>query len=197
METVQAVAEPVNTRQPRANANRERYQRVDRSWPEFVPALTEAEAIAVSKRLWRTATGKPWEKNRKISFTSGNRHSQFAYNSFVINCDPHRRGIYGWKWLVHTISHRTHRIVNKGHDHHGLAHASHEAWLVHEVVSRGWLDGRFKRQEKAKPAVDTKQVRYKRIVARIAAWQTKAKRAETALKKLRKQKTYYERQVMI
>src|SRR5262245_40179333 len=47
--------------------------------------------------------------------------------------------------------------------------------------------------EKAKPVIDVTAVRATRVAARIKGWETKLKRAETALKKLRKQQKYYAR----
>jgi hypothetical protein len=46
---------------------------------------------------------------------------------------------------------------------------------------------------KPKPTADPRAVRYERLVAREAGWQARAKRASTALRKIRKQRKYYER----
>ncbi len=47
------------------------------------------------------------------------------------------------------------------------------------------------RKPKAKP--DRQQTAYTRTLAAIKRWETKAKRAETALKKLRRRQAYYEK----
>lgn len=179
-------------------ANTERYARVNRMWPEIMPPLTEQEARAVVKRLWRMATGETFPKRRRICFVTGNRRNRLYWDVVDINVDPHRCGLYGWKWLVHSISHWTWRAKNRGkvYEDHGTGHASHEAWLVHEVVSRGWLEGKLKRPEKVKPPRDLKAERHRRAVEKLAAWQRRKKRAETAIKKLTKQVRYYERQAV-
>lgn len=46
---------------------------------------------------------------------------------------------------------------------------------------------------KVRPKVDHRQRRYARTLAKIKSWKTKAKRAATALKKLERQRRYYER----
>jgi hypothetical protein len=48
------------------------------------------------------------------------------------------------------------------------------------------------RVEKPKPKVDHQQVRYQRVLASIKRWETKAKRAKTALAKLHQRRKRYE-----
>jgi hypothetical protein len=63
--------------------------------------------------------------------------------------------------------------------------------MIEAVITKGWLDGGL---QKAEPTpVDPATVRYQRILARIVSWERKLKRAENALVKLRRTKTYYER----
>ena len=56
---------------------------------------------------------------------------------------------------------------------------------------RGMSVGR--QAEKLNPEVDIRRTRYERVLGRIRSWESKAKRARTALKKLAAQRTYYER----
>jgi len=51
--------------------------------------------------------------------------------------------------------------------------------------------GRVPREPKPKP--DIKLVRYERTVAKLKWWEARAKRAETAIRKLARQKRYYEK----
>jgi hypothetical protein len=67
-----------------------------------------------------------------------------------------------------------------------------ERTMIQHVVNSGWLEGKLRRPEKPKPSIDIKQVRYQRTLAKIKAWQTKQKRAKTALRKLERTKAYYE-----
>lgn len=117
---------------------------------------------------------------RQIILTSGNRYTR-------------RRGIWyvnperGWKDLVHVLSHYTERSGHNG------KHARMERRMIREVKRRGWLDGSLKRPEKPVERRDPRQDRYARVLARIESWEAKQKRAANALKKLYRQKRYYER----
>jgi hypothetical protein len=48
------------------------------------------------------------------------------------------------------------------------------------------------REPKPKPVIDVKAVRYARVLTAIKVWETKAKRAKTALRKLTAKRKYYE-----
>lgn len=172
-------------------ADRERYARVNGAWPSSLPALTGPEAVSAFKRLWRKATGKPLPKQWRIKLTSGNRRNDLYGNPKVINPEA------GWNPLVHHISHRAHHYVNGSRpdfDPHGTQHAGIERTLIEYVVASGWLDGKLKRKEKPAPTLD--DVRAKRranVAAKLARWQSKEKRAATAIKKLKRTLAYYDR----
>lgn len=63
--------------------------------------------------------------------------------------------------------------------------------MISHVVGSGWLDGKLKRPEK--PKANPADLRYRRIVDAITRWESKERRAKNALKKLQRQKAYYER----
>src|SRR5262249_42691253 len=105
---------------------------------------------------------------------------------------------YGWRGLVHSMSHRVHRRKNgygqPSFDDHDFRHAWIEKTMIKHVVESGWLDGRFKRPEKPKPTTaDLVAGRKARTLASISRWQTKLRRAEAALKKLKRRASYYDR----
>lgn len=66
--------------------------------------------------------------------------------------------------------------------------------MIAHIVEQGWLDGRFKKAPKEAP--DKSKIKRDRIDASIARWEAKARRAETALRKLRRQKAYYDRKAI-
>jgi hypothetical protein len=95
---------------------------------------------------------------------------------------------------VHSISHYAARDLYpraKPHDHR---HAFLERTLAEHVVRSGWLEGKLKREPKVRPPIDIKTERHKRVLKKIETWQRKANRAKTALRKLERQRKYYERQ---
>jgi len=160
-----------------------RYARVNGTWPSPLPALTSQEAVSAGKRLYRLAMGRAFKGTMQV--TSGRNYSYVRNGVFYVNPDR------GWHDLVHDISHYTFRRLHPGHLPHDWRHAALERRLVEAVVSKGWLDGKLKREAKPKPELRT--VRHQRILARIKAWEAKQRRAENALKKLYKQQAYYEK----
>lgn len=163
----------------------ERYQSVNGAWPEAIPSLTSQEAIVAKRKLFRLVMKRPL-RIKNIKVTSGNRHQYLLH---LVN--PER----GWKDLVHGLSHQCHRKLHAGHKPHDGrgTHAFIERTMIEHVVNSGWLEGKLKRAEEPKPEVDMKAMRAERVAARIAAWEAKRKRADTALRKLARQARYYER----
>lgn len=146
---------------------RRRYDKVNGRWPDTLPALTAKEARAAASRLWRKFVGGAYHRGAS---TQG-----------------------GWDGLVHRLSHRAHRRLHPGKAPHHFSHAWLEREMIDHVISSGWLDGALQRRVKTKPPRDVKAERHQRIIARIASWSTKLKRAQNALKKLKRQMAYYER----
>lgn len=181
--------------QPEEQPRRVAYQSVNGQWPDgsndgrdLKP--TPKEALAGAKRLYRIAMGKPW--TGPIKLTSGRRHTWIRRGVFYVNPDEQRwSGSGGWHEIVHSISHLAARRL------YGEAHGSRHAWierqLIQAVVSRGWLQGKLTREPKPKPPTDPRQEKIKRILASLKRWQSKAKRADTAIRKLERQRRYYER----
>jgi len=176
---------------PRVPLSRKRYQRVNATWPAQLPPLEPEEAISAAKRLYRLAIGEAWKGPFRI--TSGNRYSYIRWGSggdgrvFYVN--PGK----GWHSLVHSISHMAFRRLHPTLRPHDWRHAALEKELVNAVVSKGWLDGTLRRAQK--PTPDLKAVRYQRVLQRIKVWEAKRKRAENALKKLARQRAYYEKAI--
>ena len=92
--------------------------------------------------------------------------------------------------LAHLFEHELAHC--RGYKHKGMCGLN--GWKVREDDYK-YLDGLSvnARISKPKTIVDKKQERYKRVLARITAWEAKAKRARNALKKLEATKRYYER----
>lgn len=182
------------------------YERVNATWPADTRegrALkpTAQEAVAACRRLYRFAMKKPFKgiirtvTGRKRGGFTVETHPHHRFRTItVIEVNPDRWG-GGWHEVVHMMSHyMVHRL------HPGVALKSHgpqhhwlELQMVEHVVKSGWLDGKLKRPEKIKPVVDVKAVRARRTAAKIKRWEAKRKRAETALRKLRRTASYYER----
>ena len=164
-----------------AEQPRPRYQRAN-AWPNEIPPLTRDEAAKAVQRLWKKFGNIGWtprlapEKVRRVWIPA-----KPPFNTL------HR----GWRRLVHDMSHRIARHLHPNRPPHDLRHEWLEGEMVEYVLSTDWLQGGLKPKEK--PARPAQELRYERVLVRLASWERKAKRAENAIKKLRRQKAYYEK----
>lgn len=182
----------MSTEVVRAKPTQARYVRVNAEWPHPLPALTPQEAVSAAKRLWQFGTKRGWKG--RVQLTSGNRSTWIRWSRkpgegriFYVNPDK------GWRNLVHDISHLVHYTLHPDLSGHDWRHGHLERAMVSLVVSKGWLEGKLRREPRPKP--NPQEVHHARIVARIKAWETKRKRAENALKRLKKQKAYYDKRL--
>jgi hypothetical protein len=164
------------------------YKAVNSVWPEKTSALTEQEAIAVVKRLWRKFMGRPCPYRVKI--TSGNRYNWIRRGTLFVNPDGHHCG--GWHDLTHDLSHLFHRRLNGGRPH-ANQHAYLERQMREYVLANGWLDGKLKKPERPAKPRDVVAERYARLQKREADWEKKLSRAENALARVQRQRRDYER----
>lgn len=167
------------------------YKQISDAWSgRGREVLTDAECIEIVRRLYREFMGTPWKG--KYMITSGNRHTWPRRGFYYVNPNEDGKGI---SEIVHSMSHYVHYHKSKERPH-SATHAALELRMVRFVWSSGAMDGRFKRESKPEPTRDDLiKANLSRIEAGIKRWQTKAKRAETALKKLAKQRRYYERKI--
>lgn len=169
------------------------YEKVNGEWPEVVPPLTPEEALKAAKQLYTVGMGQRWAGDVKL--TSGNRYTWVRNGTLYVNPARKERIGGGWAALVHDLSHYAHWRVNRGVKPHSAKHARIEIKMIKKVVRSGWLEGKLKPQE-AQPEPsknDERQKKYEKVLASIKRWETKAKRAETFLKKLNRSKRALER----
>jgi hypothetical protein len=170
------------------------YASVNGAWPEGpLPVPTGPEAIAGARLLIREGFRfhgimHEVKRKRKFKLTSGRRHTWPSRGVWAVN--PNYRHRPGWPGIVHSISHYVHRRAMPGWKPHDC-HAMTERHLVEYVVSKGWLSGALAKPERVKVERDVKAERAANVAARLAKWERKKLRAETALKKLRRQAAYY------
>jgi hypothetical protein len=152
---------------------REWYSRVNACWPDEVPALTAPEAISAARKLYRHVRGRKF--GGEILVSSGNRYNDIRSGNIYVN--PER----GWKALVHELSHSILYLP------HGGEHARLEMRMIKHVIKLGWLTGTLKAKPKAEiPKPDKRIQKLNRTLAAIGRWQKKERRAQNALKKLRR-----------
>lgn len=175
----------------------ERYHAVNGQWPDNVPVLTGPEAIAGAKRLYRFAMKKAWRGKWKL--TSGRRYTWPRGSTFYVN--PTHTGTgheTGWRDLVHMMSHYCHTQLHPTRRPHDPRHLFLEKEMTAYVLSHGWLDGKLKPKSAAATKPDAKSVaatKLARLDAKAKRWTTKLRRAETALRKLTRQRARLARQM--
>jgi hypothetical protein len=175
------------------------YDSVWQRRPGALPIPTGPEAIAGARLLYREAfrfLNLPVEakRPRRFKLASGNRHTWPRRGVYYVN--PDYRWRHGWEGIVHSISHWAWNVKHRHRNDvrpHDPGHVAVERHLAEFVIDRGFLDGKLKRPEKPKPTVDTIRAHRKAAAeAKLKRWQSKAKRAETAMRKLKKTLAYYE-----
>ncbi len=90
----------------------------------------------------------------------------------------------GWGRLIHDVSHIVFSARHPSFRPHDGGHATLEREIAEYVVRKGWLE--------PKPKIDPKVVRAARLRTRLQRWESKAKRAQNAIKKLRRTLARYE-----
>lgn len=172
-----------------------KYHSVNSMWPEGTNdgrdiKPTPQEAIAACRRLYRFAMKRPFRG--RVELTSGNRHTWIRRHVLYVNPDETRwpgASGGGWHEIVHSMSHLCCARLFPKAKGHGPQHAFLEREMIEHVVKSGWLDGKLRRPEKPAPTkADKTAAKDAAIEASIKRWETKRKRAETALKKLRKKR---------
>lgn len=168
------------------------YKDMNALWPANVAKPSGKDAIVIAKKLIAEGFRRQGKKaptfKRGYTLTSGNRHTWSHRGEFRVNPDRYGGGL---RELVHGVSHFVHNEIypnRGGHD----THLPTERHLIEYAIAQGFHLPKAAPAPKVKP--DVKAIRAARVEARIKAWETKAKRAKTALAKLYQQRRYYARQ---
>ena len=170
------------------------YARANATWPDPLPKPTPEQAVLAVKRLWK------WGMNERMTYpvelTSGRNYTWRRNGKMYVNPDSDHHG-GGWKALIHDLSHLMWRRANReeGVRPHEKGHAKLELRMVKEVIKRGWLNETPREEAPIATKKDVQSTRYAGINRRIESWEAKERRAKNAIKKLRRQAAYYERQL--
>jgi hypothetical protein len=136
-------------------------------------------AMNYVRAFWKQEMGRKFP--HKLRIGSGNRRTWRDSKGFTVNPDQ------GWHDINHDMSHYIERCKTGG------AHT--DSHLRLERNGAALICKRFLRDEpyvEPKKDVDLVAKRAASVDARIKKWETKLKRATTALKKLKRQKKYYD-----
>lgn len=169
----------------------ERYATVHAVWSSVtVPPITRIEAERAARGLYRHFGG--------VGFGGPHMDAAARFNGKVRRCwiSPRTNaGLNkGWQRLVHDVSHRIFALRHPSFRPHDGGHATLEREMAQHAVQSGWLAGKLKPKVHARPTpAERRDGRIAHVQAAIARWQSKRKRAETALRKLQRQLRTLER----
>ena len=164
-----------------------RYRLLNSQWPASYPKMTDRDVKIAARVLYRLIMGKKFTGKLVVK----HRGRSWA-KSWKIIGNSHQ----GWHDVVHDWSHDLHHTLYPNEKPHGPHQAFIERKMVEEVNKRGWLTGRLNKPKLEKVKLDVREKRKAAVLAKLAKWQTKLKRAKTAIKKLERQKAYYEKLVV-
>lgn len=171
--------------------NDPRYAPVEHALPPLCPAITRAEAEIASQRLLKAFGKRTADRPAQYRDATWNRPARRCWLSSkpTHGDSPHK----GWPRLIHDISHIVFAARCPRSRLHGDGHAALEAEIASYVVQMGWLTGSLKPKAAAKPTGNDKLAS---LVEREQRWEAKLRRAENALKKIRRQRKAFERRAL-
>lgn len=148
----------------------------------------KAAPYAVIGEMWRAA-GVPYEA--RIEATEARRAVCALWKVAGRKVrQPYIRPVWlrqGWRRLVHNLSHLSHRAhAWRGNSRpHAWNHLAWERAFTAHAIAKGWHLGTLRAKARPpKPKPDPKALKAARAAARLKAWRTRLKRAQTAVAKL-------------
>lgn len=170
-----------------------RYDPIGSVLPPVTPPLTRVEAHKAAAKIY-TRFGKaelrPVPKVDGVTLppiTYRRTRARVCWASTIPRPgnDPNK----GWPRLIHDVSHSIFRRRHPSFRPHDGGHATLEREIAEYVVAQGWMiDHALMPKGKPKPLkADAHAAKLARIEAAIVRWTAKQRRAENALRKLKRQ----------
>lgn len=169
--------------------NDPRYVPVEEALPAILPPITREEAKRAVRKLF-AHFGNPEHGSALQTRKARNRYGADCRDGVrkvwvSAKCTPGSNHDRGWGRLIHDVSHDLFAQRCPTLRPHNNAHALVEVEVARYVVAQGWLDGKLRPKVKAPPTLDERRLaELANLDKRIAKWETRAKRAQTALRKL-------------
>jgi len=173
--------------------NDPRYTPVAASLPELLPPLTRAEAAKAAKRLIRKfgkyervnggEEGNPFTVSKRAV-----RVPSWSPRKCWVSPVPTKGHGRGWGRLIHDVSHHIFEIIHPDCRPHDDLHSAYETDIARYVAGTDWLAGGLLPKIKAPPSKEEKRLEKRAgLEQRLARWESKRRRADTAIRKLNRQ----------
>ena len=167
-----------------------RYTPVTSTLPVTLPPLARKEALRaatkLTKHFGRAELGSP----NQLGPVRLPRYALDGRRCWV-SPKPTTGNSKGWGRVIHDVSHIVFAERHPTFRAHAGGHATLEREMAEYVIAQGWLAGTLR--PAVKPKANVRAVRYARVCERLSKWESRAKRANTAIRKLRQTKLRYER----
>jgi hypothetical protein len=156
------------------------------------PAVTRVEAGKAAKILIRVfgkredASASRETNMNDVHFVGWLDARDHGARKCWASSKPTRGNNTGWGRLIHDIGHMVYRYRHPGNRPHGAGEEAIETHVAYYVrFQTDWLTGGLAEKPRQKPH------KIPMLEERLANWEAKQRRAETAIKKLNKQLKYY------
>jgi hypothetical protein len=182
------------TKAPVGATNSERYQHVGNTLPAMLPAITRVEASKANRLICRHFGKRSLGPVTMLFDVEPYARVRVCWLSAKLSHGAdHRKG---WGRLIHDLSHY---IFRRRHPHfrpHECGHATLEREIAAYVVSKGWLEGTLKPEVPAKQTTEERRrASLERLEERLKRWDVKQRRANSAIKRLTRQRASLMRRI--
>ena len=168
------------------------YRSVDAAWGtpnprKDLPPFPDGMARRVLKALYLHIMEEPFTGMIDVK----HKGRSWVYRTYAIVNTAR-----GWWLAVHDLSHDLHKMKHPDLRPHDAKHAYLERAMIGEIVRRGWLDEAKERSSpKPKAKRNLQAERQANVLACLSTWERKKRRAEAAIKKLKKRARYYDQRL--
>jgi hypothetical protein len=173
------------------------YDDVGAAWGgAILPPITKAEVVPLAAKLFAKFAKHPDIDPIYLRMPSWFRRGRRCWaNTKPQDTKRYANGGHnGLGRMVHDCSHYLFEVMHPGKLTHSHVHAALEKAMVDYVVRKGWHLPKAKPEPKPKPdKAEVRALKLLSVTARIERWEAKARRAENALRKLRRSKAGLER----
>lgn len=162
-----------------------RYTGVALMLPQVLPPITKVAALKAYRRLVRAFGGTEHIPVGVLENRGGRpiRSNRTMARTCWASTLPTTSHLKGWGRLIHDASHYVFEKRHPSARPHDGGHAQLETQMAHYVAKHGLIDRLAPKPTPKRVKVDN-SVKLAKTDAAIKRWQTKAKRAATALRKL-------------